>query len=214
MSTEGNTPTPPLFNRDGQFRVVLKRIDKSVDLRFPTDEEIIRRESRMRTFYRKGNSIPEVEGQDEADAELFEAVKKGGDDLKDGAQSRAVEILLRAEATEPTRIRSEKSENGYSIPITVIGGIETIHELREPTEKEIRKHGQRSLWMGNIKFGRQEARSNLSSVGDFYDKLHLKSTGYDGAVPLSHKAVAVNALLQQIRFEEEQDEVDPAENFQ
>lgn len=205
--------TPKVFDRAGSFTIGLKRLGKSVTVRFPSDEEIIRRESQMRTFFRKGNSIPEVEGQDGADADLFAKIRTGGDEIPEGNVSRALGILLSAAVPDAP----ERTADGYSIGIDVVGGIHTEHQLREPTEKEIRKYRQASLFIGDVRFGRQEAKTHLREVGVFYDKLAKGASGYSSsepsAIPLSHKALAVNAMLQQIRSEEEADEVDPAENF-
>jgi hypothetical protein len=161
----------------------------------------------MRTFYRKGSALPEFDGLEEANLELAQLIRVSGDEVDDSTANRIVEVILKAVPEQPERVTE-----GYRIPVTVVLGIETSHVLREPTEREIRKYREGAIWMGDLKFGRQEARTMLSAVGSFYDKLVVSFDGYasKASIPVTHKSVAVNALLTQIREEQESDEIDPA----
>lgn len=213
MTPEVPESSPQVFDRGGTFTITLGRINKKVSLRFPTDDQVIKRESLTRTFFRKGNSIPEIEGQEGADADLFSQLIVGGDDIPDESKSRVLGNLLKSSVASAP----ERSSTGYRIEIDVTGGLKVFHELREPSEKEIRKYGRASFSLGEVRFGRQEAKTYLREVGAFYDKLFSLAEGYSAndtaSIPISHKAAAVNAMLQKIREEEEADEVDPAGNF-
>jgi len=116
-------------------------------------------------------------------------------------------MVLRAVPEQP-----ERTADGYRIPISIILNIPTVHTLKEPTEKQVRKYRESAIWMGDLKFGKQEAKTMLSAVGEFYDKLLVDVEGYAGgkdSIPVTHKSVAINALLTQIKEEQESDEIDP-----
>jgi hypothetical protein len=200
--------TVPVFDRNNPLTLNLRRAGKSITVRFPSDEELAKRERRMRTFYKKGSSLPEFDGLEEANFELAQSIRTGGDEVDEASAGRIVDIVLRAVPEQP-----ERTSDGYRIPLSVVLNIQTAHTLREPTEKEIRKYRESAIWMGDLRFGRQEAKTMLSAVGSFYDKLHVAAEGYAGGketIPVTHKSLAVNALLTQIKEEQEADEVDPA----
>jgi len=58
------------FERGKTLTLNLKRSGKSIAVRFPSDEELSNRERRMKTFYRKGSSLPEFENLEDANLEL------------------------------------------------------------------------------------------------------------------------------------------------
>jgi hypothetical protein len=202
---ETPTAAPVLFDRSKSLTLNLRRAGKTVIVRFPSDEELAKRERRMRTFYKKGSSLPEFDGLEEANLELAQSIRTGGDEVDEASAGHIVDIVLKAVPDQP-----ERGPDGYQIKLSVVGNIQTAHTLREPTEKQLRKYRESAMWMGDLRFGRQEARTMLSAVGNFYDSLLVKVEGYAGPVPVTHKSVALNALLTQIKEEQDQDEVDPA----
>lgn len=205
-------PASSGFDRNRNITLNLKRDGKSVVVRFPSDDELAKRERRMRTFYRKGSALPEFEHLEEANFELATAIRVSGDEIDESIANRIVEAVLKAIPDQPVR-----GDKGYHIPITIgkdrqTGeNIQTLHVLREPSEKEVRKYRESAIWMGDMRFGRQEAKTMLSAVGNFYDKLFVSAEGYVSkeSIPVTHKSVAVNALLTQIKEEQELDEIDP-----
>jgi hypothetical protein len=203
-----------LFDRELPIKINLTAGGKKVTLtvRYPTDDELARRERTMKVFYKRGNSLPDIENQEVADLALATAiVAPGSDEVDENIASRLIELLMRTEIPEAP----ERTADGFSVGIKVCNGATTVHVLREPSEREIRKYRQNAIWMGNPRFGRQEAKTLLSAVGDFYDKLLVRVEGYpEGrlAVPINHKNAAVQAILTQINEEQEADQIDP-ENF-
>ena len=201
-------PNKPQFERGRPLTLNLKRAGKSIQVRFPSDEELAKRERAMKTFYRKGSSLPEFENLEEANHELAKSIRVEGDEVDESVASRIVEMVLKAVPDQPELVGPKT----YRVPLTILLNIPTVHVLREPSEKEIRKYRESAVWMGDLKFGRQEAKTNLSAVGDFYDKLSVSVDGYAGgraSVPVTHKSAAVNALLSQMNEEKEADEIDP-----
>jgi hypothetical protein len=198
---------PTVFDRTGEFTIPIRLARKSVTVRFPTDEQLSRRQGMIRiTLKRHGmeGTITDVSGEERADAELLAAIKLSGDDM-DGAEATVVvERLLKAEAEEP-----QKEGDEYLIPITVIGSIRTTHRLREPTMAELRNYDRSARKRINGPHGTQ-IKSSPSAVGSFYDKLIVESMGYVGEVPVCHKMVAIYELVAAIERVETED--DP-ENF-
>lgn len=205
VTTAAEAKTPQ-FERGKTLTLNLKRAGKSIQVRFPSDEELAKRERRMRTFYKKGSSLPEFENLEEANLELAQTIRTGGDEIDESSAGRIVDMILRAVPDQP-----ERATEGYRIPVSIVLGIPTVHTLKEPSEKQIRKYRESAVWMGDLRFGRQEAKTSLSAVGEFYDKLLVKAEGYANPkdIPVTHKSVAVNALLTQIKEEQEADEIDP-----
>ncbi len=201
-------PQPTVFDRTGEFTIPIRLAKKSVTVKFPTDEQLCRRQAMIRvTLKRRGmeGTITELNGEDRADSELVAGIKISGDDL-DGAEAGVVvERLLRADAEEV-----EREGDNFVIPVVVTGGIKTVHRLREPSTKELRDHGRSAGTRINGRHG-IEIKSSPAAFGAFYDKLLVdKATGYAGDVPVCHKAVVVNELVAAIQRIETED--DP-ENF-
>jgi hypothetical protein len=200
------TDTPAVFDREKPFPLKLTRQKKSVVVRFPTDDELARRERRVRTFKKSGTSQQITEGVEEAHLEFARSLRISGDEIDLSISDRVSELILRVVPEPPIPVAE-----GYEISMEVMIGYQTRHTLREPTEAEMRKHEENAIWLGPWRYRRQEVRVVLSEYKATYDKLCKKVEGYSGgaeSVPSTHKAMVVTALINQIREEEEGD-VDP-----
>lgn len=194
---------PTVFDRTGEFTIPIRIAKKSVTVSFPADEQFCRRQAMIRiTFKRYGMEGTQtlVDGEERADLELFNAIKKSGDNLDGAEATTVIERLLRAEPGEP-----ERDGDHFVIPIVVTGGIRTTHKLREPSIAELRKHRRSATTTIDGRHG-SELKSSPAAFGSFYDDLVSESTGYLGEVPVSHKMVAVRELVAAVSRIENEDE--------
>lgn len=186
------TPQAPGFNSEAAFTIDLRREKKSVICRFPSDEEYAARQRSMKTVITSagvGRSTTETEGMEESASDLLEKIQTGGDRGLDGAQACAViERLCKAEAEQPS-----ESAEGYVIPLMVCGA-KVSHEIRVPTEKQSRAYGKSAFKFVDLRHGRQELKTNLTAIGDYYDSLVVRTEGYDSTVPLAHKVAVISEL--------------------
>lgn len=193
---------PAVFDREGLFTIKLKLCNKSATVRFPTDAEISRRSASIKTVFKRYGQTgrtTDVTGVEQADDALFAAIKESGDELDEYEASSFIGKLLVADVDEP-----EREGQNYLIPLRVLGGIQTTHKLRIPTEKELRKHNDAAIAMIQRRHG-QELKSAPEAYGSFYDKLNQGFTGYQGEVPLCHKMAAIGELLAAVQAESEDD---------
>lgn len=207
------TPASPVFDRGGEFEFHLRR-DRKVIVGYPTDEDLAQRERNVKSFYAKGSALVQQEGREEADEALFAKILKGevtqGGKPIDASSEIAEEVLgrlMKCSAGVP-----EQTATGYRIPLTVAAGIQTVHDLNEPTVKQKRKLQDRALILGDMRHGRQRAIGNPAAEVDFYDSLFIASEGYSGgkeSIPANHKSAAIKAMLDQIKAEEDGDGNDP-----
>jgi hypothetical protein len=199
-----------LFDARTPMTVVLKREGVSVTLRFPSDTEWSRRMATIKTVIKRlhgGASETETENVEAADEALLKAVRTDeGLDLDEGLASVVIARINKAEADLP-----EQTAEGYRIPVRVAGAL-TVHELRAPTEKEKRKYRRSAYRFIDLRHGRQELKTSLPAICEFYDLLATKSEGYapGSPVPAPHKLAAVSELM--VAIDAEDEEADP-ENF-
>ena len=178
-------------------------------MRYPSDEEWSTRQRSIKTIVQNmgpGASVTRADGVEDADYELYNLIRaEGAPDLEPALASLMIQRLNKAEADEPVF----EGEN-LRIPIKVCGA-HTEHLLRVPSEAETRKYRKASYVFIDRRHGKQELKSFMPAIGDFYDKLAAESSGYTGEVPLPHKVAAVVELVATLDAEDEED--DPA-NFQ
>ena len=199
------------FDRTREIEISLRK-GKIAILRYPTDEELAARERSYKTFYRKGSALPETEGQEEADEALVKKLIVGEGELDQDAAVEALGKILRAGVDE----QPESEPGGYAVKLSVLYGaakIPTIHHLKEPKVKQVRKYREAAIFWGDLKYGRQQTITSLPAVVAFYDSLFVSVEGYatsdPSAIPANHKGVVVSAVLQKIQSEEDGETIDP-----
>src|SRR6266404_2653389 len=186
----------PTFNADAVLEIALRRQNKTVDVPFPSDEQLINRQRSLCTITRRlgrGKSETKTEGIEDADFTLLTKLCDSHG-LDEAQASIVIGKLLRADPDDATR-----EGDGYAIPITVVGGVKTVHHLKEPSEAQLRKHNDRTYGFIDLRHGKQEMKISVATIGDFYDKLaagRAPADGYaDGSrVPICHKVAAISEL--------------------
>lgn len=171
---------------------------KQCEVRWPTDEEWVRRARKQSTVQRRIGRAVTTEGRgiEDASAEMLAAIRldKDGPEFDGSEAVRAISRLERCEV-----LSSERAGDKYTIVLSVPGG-EVTHELRMPTQKDIQQYGRQTI---NRREMRNETitRIDLEPAAALYDKVHVSHSGYRAEVPIIHKDVAVMELL--VRIEED-----------
>lgn len=147
---------------------------------------------------------------EKADLDLFRKIQHVDDgaervELDEAEASYVIAKLSECDVTE----QPERNGSEYVVRMKVLGKLFVTHTLRVPTVREMMDYerNRNSLTFGQ--YGTQEIRINYRAAGDLYDKLAVLNEGYAQAVPIPHKAEAVNVLLQEIRADQEEDSEDP-----
>lgn len=169
-----------------------------IPVRFPTDAEYItwRRGKKIlqkdlgRRNFQIERTVPEPR-----DLALLTAIRKHKDGAVIDEADALVMINQLTDCDVPTR--PVREGNAYLIEMKVLKRLETKHTLRIPSMKEMMSHQGSSVINGA--YGYQEIRLNPQAAGDFYDRLAQGNEGYAGAVPVVHKAEALNVLLQEVQ---------------
>jgi hypothetical protein len=208
--TPSNAAPPaaaPMFNCAARFVIELKRQKILAPVRYPSDEEWAARQRSIKTIVQNigpGASTTRAEGVDDADLEMYNLIREdGAPDLDAATASLVIQRLNRADPDEPT-FEGEL----LRIPLTVPGA-KTEHLLRVPSEVDLRKYRKAAYTFIDRRHGKQELKSYLPAIADFYDKLVAEpAAGYTGAVPLPHKVAVVVELV--ATLDAEDNEQDPS----
>lgn len=169
---------------------------KRCRLRFPTDQEWVeahRRVKLVRQNLGRGKSRTETYGVEEGHQQLFNEIRQDDAEPFDEVEaSRIIETLTMAEA-EPAK----PNGSGCTIPLLVVGDVETLHSMRYPSLKNQRRYDREATTVTTLGGGNVEIRGNLEVTGQLYDDLLIEARGYaEGArVPLAHKQAVISELM-------------------
>lgn len=194
-----NAPT-----KDGQQRVLAVKLpplgESTVEVRYPTDAEWAKRTSSLKMTQRsigRGKTKTEARNGVEVNADLYQKIcLNGHSDIPAATASYVIDQLERCEVVEVTR-----EQGVFAIRLDVKGGqvchFLDGHLLTQDKVNEYRRRRTDVTRNGNI----LEVRSYLEPAGHLYDQLSIKDQppeGYLGSVPLIHKSVAIEAVLDEI----------------
>lgn len=195
--------TSNTITKDNQLRVLHIKIPpnksgvESVDVRFPTDEEWAQRTSKLkivqRSLGRDKTTIDRNRSGVEANAQLYRRIVLNGhghSKLDDFTASWVIDQLERCE------LISVRREGGlYLVVLDVKGGPVTHHinikQLTMDRVADYRGHRTDIIRRGN----NNEIRAFLEPAAELYDAIIDRTEGYGGAVPIIHKSVVVEAVL-------------------
>lgn len=215
-----------LFDRTRLFHLKTIHPDfengKWSTVRFPTDAEWCQRSRQQITVQKsvgRDSTRQEIPKLVEISAALFDKIdQKAADDqpLDDVEKMRIIERLERC-----TVIQVDKVAGKYQIRMKVLGGVEVMHELSIPSQKQIMDFGKAAVTIDNRRLVR-ETKVALEPSGELWRRLVAGFTGYDDAerrpvdldtasalVPIIHMDAALTELLQQIHAEVESQDDDP-----
>jgi hypothetical protein len=200
----------PTFSIEKPIKTKLIRPDGDVviTLRFPSDDEWIERSRRRKIRSRnlgngKTQNIPQA--PDLQDMTLVNSLVIGEGKVED--EHEAKRVLDRVStATVDSDIVREGSN--LRIPLRIFG-VQTMHIVRVPTERErgefLQNSGIPTISQGSI----DTYGFNLGGAADLYAKLKKDVIGYDGAVSVVHALAVVSAAFEFIDQEIEGDDPNP-----
>ena len=163
------------------------------EFRFLTDQEAIERQRRrkLRTRYLgRGMSETITPDSSEFDAQLIREL--GSVELDGYEAGRIIDELCRAHADDIVQ-----EGDTFRVTLRVFGDILTEHVIGMPSAKQMFVHSRRAyrrIDKGSI----SEIMINLQASGDLYDELRRESAGYNGDIPVYHKAEVIRAAIEHI----------------
>jgi hypothetical protein len=203
----------PLFDVGNIFGLKTYGPDgiQPIELKYPTDEQWLDRESRRKTiitFSESGDQTSDVMDADDDEVELLKQLCIGTiPSHMDAAEAgRLIDGLAYAE-----HMNSGDVVHGGQLKVVLqVPGALTIHTFRMPTARE-EQHYDRNLY-DQKPFGKKKIMSvrNLRFMGELYEKMIVQYEGYaSGTVPINHKADALFLAFLNLKHE-----TDPKRNFQ
>ena len=197
-----------MFDQTREYVIkILSGGEKACRVRFPSYEqwsERTRKQRAVRRMLGRGRTEYEVRNIEDADAELFGAVRLDAD----GPHFDAAEAGKVIERLERCRVIDvERDGDRFRIAMRVPGG-EVLHVLKIPMQQDALDYGRAAVRAIDGR-RQQEIRLALEPSADLWAKVCVEVEGYANpdAVPIVHKDVAVVELLAQV--EAAQDEDDP-----
>lgn len=201
---------PIIFDGDRTIALNLRAPDgtKTVRVRFPSDEEWIRRQKRRKVIVKqlgRGRSQTDVLPCEDADADLVQSLRveeKDGPEIDKFEAARVLEILATAEVEDVS-----DEPGGFAVTLRVLGGKST-HHLRMPSEQDRAQYRRSFADVVDLPYGKQQITVNIGAAAEIYRRLQVSAEGYAGAVPIIHQSTALKAALDALdaSFAEDQDE--------
>lgn len=191
---------------------------RRIVVRWPSDEEWIKREaSRVAPLkIAKGETevvAVDMDAVDEADLAMFKAIHVAGDHLEDDALM-IVDLLscgrlLPISEEEPWTVIRLAALGSRGVPELL-----TVHNMQEPTYRLERRWKAQSS-STKVKGTTYRVSEDLRFAAEMYGALAQNAEGYDGPIPIIHKAAIVKELFSRLAAREESDsqgskDLDPA----
>jgi hypothetical protein len=179
--------------------------EKIADLRFPTDEELCDRNRRFRlkrTAVSRTDTKYETPNEDMVDAALFDKVKIGERDTSTYDEAEKSEFMTRM--LRASVIDVERNGDGCHVDMQVGGGYKVHHQLRMPTQRQTHKYRRSTVLSTESRYG-GETRVSIDYAGQLWDEVLISTEGYAGRVPVLHKFVAIQAIIDLMDREDDPD---------
>jgi hypothetical protein len=161
---------------------------------FPSDDLWIKRSKKRRILVRnlgRNKSESQTYGAEEIDAEIFSNVRLEGSSDLDPAD--CVMLLDRLSECRVTELHHEGGS--VAVHLQLPGEVEVIHRLRIPTSKEILDHRRQFGRVVELPNNQQSIVVDIGVTGALWDRLQREVEGYEGPVPIVHKAIATRAAI-------------------
>lgn len=190
--------TAKVFDRNAMIQLTIPTKEgggKHCEVRYPSDEQWLRRSRRLRLVTRPNPEgkgvVTELENEAEAEREAFDSiVVSQNEQLCDEEAITVMDRLDRHRVADFSR-HGDQVEVHLQVP-----GAMTLHRLRMPSAKEHIEY-KRSLPapadLGRGKIMQSYATGQQAAL---YDKISLSVEGYANGVPLNHKAGVARVVLE------------------
>ncbi len=170
--------------------------DKVAKLRFPTDEEFIKRQqSRKLNIRNLGNGESETvaaDGAEEVDMALFNAIRLGddaGDEFDEFEAAEAIQQITSAVVID----LDDSHPEGIAVKLEVPGG-EVTHIVKVPSRKQLAIYRQSRARVRDGRFNLMRMVLNLEADLKIYKEIAVSAEGYEGEVPVFHAAPVAQAV--------------------
>lgn len=199
-----------LFDQTRPIQIKLQTPEgvKTIDLRFPTDDELGDRQRRRKIIIKsigRGMTETTVLDSEEIDAELVKKIRSSEDPEIDPYEAtQVINQLIEAEVDEV-----EREGGGYRVFLRVPGA-RTEHVVKMPSAKEIIKYRRKANRVIDLRHNKQQLVIDPTPAIKLYDSLKVDVQGYEGEIPSIHKAAVINAAIEEM---ESGTGVAGAENF-
>lgn len=161
--------------------------DLTISLRFPTDQEWIKRQQSRRVIQKtlgRGASETDVLGAEDADAALLSAITTDTN-LQPGEASLIVNLLSMVFVSNV-----ERDGTGYEVTIQTCGDIERKYVLKVPSAKQVMDYTRKRSRAIDLPWGQTEFRINIEAAAALFDELcELKTTS------IIYKDAAIRAVV-------------------
>jgi hypothetical protein len=185
----------PIFDASRPLTLNLRAPEgmKTINLRFPTDDEWIERQRRRKAIVKdlgRGMTETTVVNGEDVDAALVAKLRTEHEPEIDPFE--AMKIMEQVSQADVDDVLTEGDT--FRVVLRVLGAT-TIHVLKMPSQKDAVEHQRSFARVLGLPYGRQELRINIAPAGALYKKLLVSAEGYEGPVPIVHRAVAVKAAI-------------------
>jgi hypothetical protein len=195
-----------VFDVAAQYRVkILSGGEKVCEVRWPTDAQwcdYARAHRTLQTSTGRGSTTQSL-GDEDAAAELLRAIRvdEGGVEFDAADAVAVIDRLERAAVLE-----CEREGAVYRVVLRV-WGVETVHVLRMPTQRQMRTYEEGSTRRMGVGRGKQEIRGYLEPSGVLYGQLAAGAAeGYATVAPIVHQAAVLAEVLRDIALATESDD--------
>jgi hypothetical protein len=168
---------------------------KTVQVRFPNDEEWIERQRRRKAIVKnlgRGRSETTVPNAEDVDNALLAKIRVDEESPVEVDPFEAVKIIDRLSECDVDDV--VQAGNSFKVVLRVLGGTVT-HLLKMPSAKDVFDYRRGFARVVELPYNRQEITINLRAAGDLYKKLIEGTEGYAGDAPIIHQGIAVKAAI-------------------
>jgi hypothetical protein len=187
-----------LFSTERTFEVELPDPEgtKVVAVRFPTDDEWIKRSKRRKTIIKdlgRGRSTTDTVGGEKVDAEIFEAIRK---DAAVTIEPEEAMVLLDWISTCDV-VSAERKAGEVIVTLRLGDASEVEYTMRCPSLKECVTYKRSVGKAYDLQYGQREIIVDISASSKFFDSLLKSVNGYEegSKIPIIHKTVAVRCAV-------------------
>lgn len=161
---------------------------QEVRLQWPSDAQWTARQRARKTIIRQlggGKSETEVSGGEDADLDLFRAIRL--DESKDLDKYEAQLVVNRLATCEIRGVRRDAP--GFVVEAETAAGLLEF-QMSIPSAAQRAQHGRNFVRLIDLPYNQQEVKVNLGAAGELFDALCSER-----AIPLPWKVSIVSALL-------------------
>lgn len=189
-----------MFNTETTINVSVRHDGRKtqVSVRWPTDDEWItyRRKKPLNVRFLGRGQTEQAPEAIEPDHQLYQTIQQNGAPALTPAEAKAViDGISRCDV-----LNVDLGTDDATVEMDTIHG-QVKHILKVPTMDQIREFQLTSHVTSQPSNRSMQIRNSVESAGRLWDKCAPKTEGYESAVPLLHKDIAIRNLIQAVEQE-------------